>query len=189
MMSRVLLDGVFSGNSLIVGDISYDAKLNSRILEVVNNENLDLSIERTYICVPHTLPENKQYSNEDREQEPYLRFTIIGIVVNQPNASKNIVNITGKVIYENVNHKFVLVKIQRGGNYEIIKLKGIIEDTIKNNRGGAVDKMFDILAVIENKSLIIEDAWYINTNVSSYHKETFKSNVIPFPTKNYLKAA
>ena len=61
----------------------------------------------------------------------------------------------GKVIYENIQHRFILVKIKRGDKYEILKLNGTLDESIKQGKGSAVESRYEIKATIKGNSLII----------------------------------
>lgn len=144
----------------------YPATLQSRVEEMVNSGELDLSEEQPLILVPNTLHPSV-FGYED-EQQPYLDFLIIGVPVNQniDREDLDIVKITGKVIYENINHNFVLVKLQKGRQDQKIKLvgklnKSLTTDTNGNVRGTAVDTYYNIEAIVYGKQLIISNSWRI----------------------------
>jgi hypothetical protein len=180
-LARVLETGTYNNGTLNILGQAYEAKLTFPLEELVKNKGLDLTIPKTFILVPHTLPEDKVFVKNNDEQKPYLRFTIIGIVKDQQVEEKGIVNIVGKVIYENIQHEFVLVKIIRDCNYEILKLNGLLDESINQGRGSAVESMYNIKAVIDDNSLCIVNSTKIQTN-----------NVISFPrrnTVNYYNAA
>ncbi len=178
-MARVLLNGTYKAGQVKVLNSEYDATLTNKVLDLIEKEELDLSKTKTLILVPHTLPATKEKNyRSDEEQEPYLRFTIIGVVKDQPDAELGVVNIIGKVIYENVQHEFVLVKIQRGHNYEIIKINGVLDESLTNGKGSAVERLYNITAEIVKNSLYIVDSYQINRGA------TYNNNVVQFPNRN-----
>jgi hypothetical protein len=64
----------------------------------------------------------------------------------------DVVNIIGRVIFENLNHNYLIVRLQYGRNYQTIKLNGRVSD------GNAVLKLYDINATVNGKRLEIIDS-------------------------------
>ena len=60
-IARVLLDGVYDDGKISVLGRTYDAKLTFPLEELIKTKSLDLSIPKTFILVPHTLPEDKVF--------------------------------------------------------------------------------------------------------------------------------
>jgi hypothetical protein len=184
MFARTVLNSSYENGVLTYNNKQYDASLTIGVENLVNSCKVDLAKLNNLILVPHTLPENNDNIIKDKnseEQTPYLRFTVIGVEKNQPNLVLDEVNILGKVIYENIQHRFILVKIKRGDKYEILKLNGTLDESIKQGKGSAVESRYEIKAIIKGNSLII---------ISSKCVE-ITNNIIQFPVyrQEYNKAA
>lgn len=176
--ARLITTGTFEEGQVNILGSSYPATFDRKHQELYDNGELDLSVEKLLILVPNTL--HSSVFNHQDEQDSYLDFTIIGSPINQDinDLDLDIVKITGKVIYENVKHGFVLVKIQKGSNEQKIKLVGRLnqsatQDDYGNVRGTAVDKFYKIEAVVRGKQLVICDSWRIRP----------EAQVIQFPTR------
>lgn len=187
MFARVLLNSTYENNRLYYKDEIYDASLNNHTQNLVDSGKVDLTKVNKLILVPHTKPEDKNNNlliENTEEQLPYLRFTVIGIERNKSDFPTDVVNIVGKVIYENLKFNYVLIKIERqNSNYEILKLNGKLHDTIVNGKGYAVEKMYDIQAKIESNKLFIEDAYCISRQHNKVVKSNTNSNVIYFDSR------
>ena len=184
MFARTVLNSSYADGVLIYKNKQYDASLTIGVENLVNSGKVDLQQLNNLILVPHTLPEDNDNivkNKNSEEQTPYLRFTVIGVEKNQPNLVLDEVNILGKVIYENIQHSFILVKIKRGDKYEILKLNGTLDESIKQGKGSAVESRYEIKALIKGNSLII---------VSSKCVE-MPNNLLHFPVyrKEYTNAA
>lgn len=161
--ARVVVNGKVSNNNskVTIDDETYDLDLSNHVENLISTEQLNLENEEYLILVPHTISKEKDTilnDLKDKEQKPYLRFTLIGVPKNQDTLLLDEVNIKGKCIYENVNHEFVLIKIEFSANqYDIIKLNGILQDTYYNGKGNAREKLFIIKAYIVGKSLYIQE--------------------------------
>lgn len=179
--ARVIISSTFDGNHITYNDTEYPTNATEQIKELIDLKKIDLSEENKLVLVPHTLPhkDKEEYVNTNEEQQAYLGFTIIGVIKNQPDVEENIVNIKGKIIYENLTHEFVLVKIEREDSYEMIKLNGVLNDSVKESKGSAVEKYYEIKASILGRSLFIEDSASIKSARRYYN------NVIKFPQNNY----
>lgn len=187
MYARVIIEGTYKDGVLHYNNQNYDAKLTKHVESLVDSGKIDLSKINNLIVVPHTAPEDKEETiqiNGNKEQLPYLRFSIIGIEKNQPDVEFDKVNILGRVIYENVQYEFILVKIKHNNyNYEIIKLNGLLEDTLDKGKGNAVDKLYKITASIEDKSLYIEDSKCILNNKINASKLVYISDYVNYKNK------
>lgn len=165
--ARLITTGTFQNDTVSILGKTYPATLQARVQDLVDNEGLDLSVPKTLILVPNTLsPTDK--GNYTAEQPPYLDFTVIGVPVNQyiNEDDLDIVRITGKVFYENLNYNFILVKLEHGRNDQKIKLVGTLEDSLFVDadgvtRGSAKDKYFNIEAEVVGNQLKIVDSWRV----------------------------
>ncbi|GAA6622809.1 hypothetical protein [Scytonema sp. NUACC26] len=182
--ARLITTGTYSNGRVNVCGSSYPATLTLKVEELVRSGELNLSEKRPLILVPNTL--HPSVFNYQDEQEPHLDFTIIGTPVNQDinELDMDIVKVCGKVIYENRNHGFILVKLQKGRNDQKIKLVGHLNnsatiDDYGNARGTAVDKYYRIEAEIYNKQLVIVDSYRIREN----------AQVLQFPQRQQIRYA
>lgn len=165
--ARLITVGTFQNNTVSILGKVYPATLQARVQDLVDNDGLDLTVPKTLILVPNTLsPTDK--GNYTAEQPPYLDFTVIGVPVNQYIVIEDldIVRITGKVFYENLNYNFILVKLEHGRNDQKIKLIGTLNDSLfvdadGNERGSAKDKYFNIEVKVVGNQLEISDSWRI----------------------------
>lgn len=165
--ARLITTGTFQNNTVNILGRNYPATLQARVQNLVDNEGLDLSAPKTLILVPNTKSPNDK-GNYEQEQPAYLDFTVIGVPVNQ-NINEDdldIVRITGKVFYENLNYGFILVKLEHGRNDQKIKLIGTLNDSLYIDadgfeRGSAKDKYYNIEAVVVGNQLKIVDSWRV----------------------------
>lgn len=186
--ARVLSQGSIVNNKLTIDSGTYPVKLTYKVKEAVDNGELDLSDDHLFILVPYTLN-----PDSNKENEPYLEFLVIGVVRNQENVIEDVVNITGKVIYENINYNYILVKLEttkRNLNDQKLKLYGVLEDSVRSGKGTAVDNLYDIQCTIDGNQLVITDSYRIKEQRVSYAKPVYRDNVVQFPQrKQYYDAA
>jgi hypothetical protein len=195
-MARLVTKGTFSNNVVNILGSSYPATLSYKVQRLVDDGEIDLSKESALVLVPNTLNPNdsNDYYEYEGEQPPYLDFIVIGVVVyqNPDDIEWDVVRISGKVIYENINHQFVLVKMQKGRHNQKIKLVGTLagseyEDRYGNIRGDAVDKFYDIEAVVQGKRLVIVNSWMQKRQPQVVEYAPRNSNVIEFKSPNTVK--
>lgn len=188
--ARLVTKGSYVDGKVNILGGSYPATLSYKVQALVDSGELDLSEEDTpLILVPNTLNsnDNNDYYEYEGEQPPYLDFIVIGVVVDQyeEDIDWDVVKITGKVIYENINHQFVLVKMTKGKNDQKIKLVGQLknskyEDSYGNLRGNAVDRFYDIECAVQGKRLVITNSWRL-------HKQPQVVEFAPPRKKRYVE--
>jgi hypothetical protein len=148
--ARVITTATYCNGTLTAFGSTYPCTLSQEVQYLVDNDELDLAESNELILVPNT--NNVAIYNQSDTQTPYLSFTIIGRVIDQPNVELDVVNIIGRVIFENLNHNYLIVRLQYGRNYQTIKLNGRVSD------GNAVLKLYDINATVNGKQLEIIDS-------------------------------
>lgn len=145
--ARVITTASYCNGTLTAFSDTYPATLSQEVQYLVDNGELDLTQNNELILVPNT--NDVTIYNQSDKQTPYLSFTIIGRVIDQPNVELDVVDIIGKVVFESLNHNYIIVRLQYGRNYQTIKLNGRVSD------GDAVLKLFNIKAIINGKQLDI----------------------------------
>jgi hypothetical protein len=131
--ARVITTATYCNGTLTAFGSTYPCTLSQEVQYLVDNDELDLAESNELILVPNT--NNVAIYNQSDTQTPYLSFTIIG-----------------RVIFENLNHNYLIVRLQYGRNYQTIKLNGRVSD------GNAVLKLYDINATVNGKRLEIIDS-------------------------------
>lgn len=194
--ARLVTKGTFSNGTVNILGSSYPATLSYKVQRLIDDGEVDLTQESALVLVPNTLIPNDEndYYEYEGEQPPYLDFIVIGVVVDQnpEDIEWDVVRISGKVIYENINHQFVLVKMQKGRNNQKIKLVGTLagseyEDRYGNLRGDAVDKFYDIEAVVQGKRLIITNSRMQKRQPQVVEYAPRRDNVVEFAPRKRVQ--
>lgn len=147
------------------GEWSYTARLSNTVVGMVRRHEVNLRYPTYVFAIPFTRSSGTTADNPN-EQEPLLWFNIIGVNKNQIlNNENGLVRITAKVIYESVRHQFILVKVFNENNgYDIIKLNGILADSVVYDMGTAVGCFYYIVARVVDQELRIEESHLLESN-------------------------
>lgn len=108
--------------------------------------SINLSIPQSFTVIPHT-----------HKVKPYLSFTITGTNLNSELTNGNFIKAVGKVVYENIRHKFILVKVSRRIDDEIVS-KILKFDGVLGSNKDAVETLWEITANCEGHKLVIQNA-------------------------------
>jgi hypothetical protein len=81
--ARVITTATYCNGTLTAFGSTYPCTLSQKVQYLVDNDELDLAESNELILVPNT--NNVAIYNQSDTQTPYLSFTIIGRVIDQPN--------------------------------------------------------------------------------------------------------
>lgn len=145
-MTPLILSQAFKAVGVIRGTLNSSGFLETEdcfylcnLSSVIENYNLPTSTSACWVVQPETL-----------KKPPYIILHVLK-EIKKPDYFTNDFTVRGRVIYQNKNHQFLLVRVNSldSTSAKIIKLNGVISD------GRAINKSYTFTCKLETSKLVI----------------------------------
>lgn len=131
--------------------------LSLQVKKLLDQKNIEININSYFVVSPITKTKDKKLIPGTQAYQPYLALKVLSCIEENKLLQKQYLNkgiIVGIIIYENLNHNFFMVRVNRPNNSETIKVYGAFND---EDASTAVGKTMRLIVDIVDDRLVLSD--------------------------------